>query len=51
MMTVHMNIRADINKPDTDVQFNRTCFKHDAESASKGIQLQFQTVNNNHGPL
>jgi hypothetical protein len=43
-----MIIRAEINKTDTDVQFNRTCFKCDTESASKGIQLQFQTVNSNH---
>jgi hypothetical protein len=29
-----------------DVTFNKACFKHDTESATKGIQLQFCVVNN-----
>jgi hypothetical protein len=51
MVTVYMIIRTEINKIDTDVQFSKTCFKHDNESASKGIQLQFRTVNNKHALL
>jgi len=29
-----------------DVTFNKACFEHDTESATKGIQLQFCVVNN-----
>jgi hypothetical protein len=29
-----------------DVPFNKACFKHDTESETKGIRLQFCVVNN-----